>query len=49
MMLHGVKLTKAKLWQLALDWADYEEEHGTLILGYSLKFLFIREMLDDIL
>lgn len=44
-----LRLRSAQLWKLGVEWAEYEEQHGTLILGYSLKFFLLHYAFDDIL
>lgn len=39
---------KTKLWNLAVAWAEQEEEYpATLILGYSLRYLFLWAACED--
>lgn len=42
------RLTRAKCWRLGLEWAEYEEEHRTLILGYSLQFFLLYYAWNDL-
>lgn len=39
-------ITKDKLLKLAEEWAEYEEEHGTLILGFSLNYTVLYIMFE---
>lgn len=39
--------TKDDLLTLAMDWAESEEESGTLILGYSLHYCLLHHVYDE--
>ena len=34
------------MW-LAIQWAEFEEENGTLVLGYSLHYLLMYHAWND--
>lgn len=37
------------LLELAMHWADYEDEYSTTILGFSLHYLLLYTAWDDII